>query len=74
MWKVVETVDADNPYERAAHFPYERAAHFREVAEQLRGIAENMRFEPRRRDQLMALADGFERFAARLAQEAEISG
>jgi hypothetical protein len=32
-----------------------------------------MRFEPRRRDQLLALAAGFERFAARLAEEASIS-
>jgi hypothetical protein len=53
--------------------PEDRVAHFREVAAKLRGIADNLRFEPRRRDQLMALADGFERFAARLEQEAEIS-
>jgi hypothetical protein len=32
-----------------------------------------MRFEPRRREQLMALAAGFERFAARLEEEAKIS-
>lgn len=54
-------------------FPEDRVAHFREVAEKLRGIAKKMRFEPRRREQLMALADGFERFAARLEQEAKIS-
>ena len=54
--------------------PEDRVAYFRGVAETLRGIAENLRYEPRRRDQLMALADGFERFAARLEQEAEISG
>jgi len=54
-------------------FPEDRVAHFREVAERLRGIAEKMRFEPQRREQLLALADGFERFAARLKQEAEIS-
>lgn len=53
--------------------PEDRAEHFRQVAEKLRGIAEKMRFEPRRRDQLLALAAGFERFAARLAEEAEIS-
>jgi hypothetical protein len=53
--------------------PEDRAEHFRHVAEKLRGIAEKMRFEPRRRDQLLALAAGFERFAARLAEEAEIS-
>jgi len=54
--------------------PEDRVAYFREVAATLRGIAENLRYEPRRRDQLLALADGFERFAARLEQEAEISG
>ena len=54
-------------------FPEDRVAHFREVAARLRGIAEKMRFEPRRREQLLALADGFERFAARLEEEAKIS-
>ena len=54
-------------------FPEDRVAHFREVAVRLRGIAEKMRFEPRRREQLLALADGFERFAARLEAEAKIS-
>jgi len=54
-------------------FPEDRVAHFREVAEKRRGIAEKMRFEPRRREQLMALAAGFERFAARLEEEAKIS-
>jgi len=54
--------------------PEERVAYFRDVAATLRGIAENLRYEPRRRDQLLALADGFERFAARLEQEADISG
>jgi hypothetical protein len=43
------------------------------VAETLRGIADKLRFEPRRREQLLALADGFEKFAARLEQEAQIS-
>jgi len=36
---------------------------YRETAETLRGIAERLRFEPRRANQLRALADGFERFA-----------
>jgi hypothetical protein len=50
-----------------------RVAHFRGVAETLRGIAEKLRFEPRRRNQLLALADGFERFAARLEEQEQIS-
>jgi len=53
--------------------PESRIAYFRGVAETLRGIAEQLQFEPRRRDQLLALADGFERFAVRLQQEAQIS-
>jgi hypothetical protein len=47
-----------------------RAAYFRSVAERLRGIAAGLRYDLRRADQLRALADGFERFAARLEQEA----
>jgi len=47
-----------------------RAAYFRSVAERLRGIAAGLRYDLRRADQLRALADGFERFAARLDQEA----
>jgi hypothetical protein len=54
--------------------PEDRVAYFRGVAATLRGIAEKLRYEPRRRDQLLALADGFERFAARIEQEADISG
>ena len=54
--------------------PEDRVAYFRGVAATLRGIAENLRYEPRRREQLLALADGFERFAVRLEQEADISG
>ena len=50
-----------------------RVAYFRGVAETLRGIAEGLRFEPRRREQLLALAAGFERFADRLEQEEQIS-
>ena len=49
--------------------PEGRAAYFRGVAGTLRGIATELRFDPRRRDQLLALADGFERFAHRLEQE-----
>jgi len=40
-----------------------RIARHRETAETLRGIAEKLRFDPRRGNQLRALADGFERFA-----------
>jgi len=40
-----------------------RIARHRETAETLRGIAEQLRFDPRRANQLRALADGFERFA-----------
>ena len=53
--------------------PEDRVAYFRGVAETLRGIADKLSYEPRRRNQLQALADGFERFAARLEEEAEIS-
>ena len=53
--------------------PEDRVAYFRGVAETLRGIANQLSYEPRRRNQLLALADGFERFAARLEEEAEIS-
>jgi hypothetical protein len=49
--------------------PEGRPAYFRGVAETLRGIADTLRYDPRRRDQLLALADGFERFAHRLEQE-----
>jgi len=50
--------------------PQQRAAHFHGVAETLRGLAAACHYEPRRRDQLLALADGFEWFALRLEQEA----
>jgi hypothetical protein len=53
--------------------PAERVAYLRNVAETLREIADNLRFEPRRREQLLALADGFEKFAARLEHEARLS-
>src|SRR5712691_3797177 len=43
-----------------------RIARYRETAETLRGIAEQLRFDPRRGNQLRALADGFERFAMSL--------
>ena len=50
--------------------PQSRVAYFLGVAETLRGIAGQLRFDFRRRDQLLALADGFERFARRLEEQA----
>jgi len=49
-----------------------RITRHRETAETLRGIAEQLRFDPRRANQLRALADGFERFA--LLLEASMTG
>jgi len=49
-----------------------RLGRYRETAEALRGIAEQLRFDPRRGNQLRALADGFERFALHL--EASMMG
>jgi len=53
-----------------ADVPRSRAAHFRGVAAQLRTLADQLEFNFRRRDQLLALAAGFERFAEQLEQEA----
>ena len=48
-----------------------RAEHFRGVAKNLRDLATTqLRYDIRRRDQLLALADGFERFAERLELQA----
>ena len=58
----VERVDEETPLARAEHF--------RRVAENLRGLATATRYDFRRRN-LLALADGFARFADRLEQEAE---
>ena len=44
----------------------ERATRYREIAAKLRRLAEAMRFDLRRRQQLEALADGFERAAVRI--------
>ena len=49
--------------------PQARAAYFRSVGERLRGIAAGLQYDFRRADQLRALADGFDRFAAHLEQE-----
>ncbi len=46
-----------------------RIARHRETAETLRGIAEQLRFDPRRANQIPSLADGFERFAMTLERE-----
>lgn len=50
--------------------PRSRAKHFRSVADRLRGIATGLRYDLQRADQLRALADGFDRFAAGLEDEA----
>ena len=47
-----------------------RGEYLRSVAAKLRGIANGLRFDFRRADQLRSLADGFERFAERLEQDA----
>jgi hypothetical protein len=47
-----------------------RVDYFRSVADTLRGIANRLQFDFRRADQPRSLADGFERFAARIEQEA----
>jgi hypothetical protein len=60
--KVVRAVDDDTPQSRVAYFLG--------VAETLRETAAGLRFDPRRGNQLLALADGFERFARRLEREA----
>jgi hypothetical protein len=46
--------------------PEARAAYFREVAQTLRGIADQIRFDLRRKNQILALSEGFDRFADRL--------
>jgi len=50
--------------------PQSRVEYLRGVADTLRGIANQLRFDLRRADQLRALADGFERMADRVQQEA----
>jgi hypothetical protein len=49
--------------------PIVKAAYFRDVAARLRSIADELRFNPRRRNQLLALAEGFERHAKRFERE-----
>ena len=46
-----------------------KAAYFREVEARLRAIANDLQFNPRRRNQLLALADGFARYAERFERE-----
>ena len=48
-----------------------RVAYFRSVADTLRGIANGLQYDFRRADQLRSLAEGFDRFAARLEEEAD---
>jgi len=54
--------------------PEARVEYLRGVADKLRGIANQLRFDLRRADQLRALADGFDRMASRLEQEADAAG
>jgi hypothetical protein len=49
-------------------------AKFREIADTLRGIARQVRFDLCRIDQLNALADGFDRLADRMERDAEARG
>ena len=44
----------------------EGPAKYRDIADKLRGIAREIRFDHRRVSQLHALADGFDRLAERL--------
>jgi HD superfamily phosphohydrolase YqeK len=50
--------------------PQSRAEHCRGVAETLRGLAAQIPYDIRHRNQLLALAAGFERFADRFQLEA----
>lgn len=43
--------------------PESKAAYFRDVAAKLREISARLQFDERRKAQLLALAEGFERFA-----------
>ena len=45
------------------------AARYRESAEALRVIAEKIQFDPRRRNQTLALADAFARAAERIEKQ-----
>ena len=47
------------------------ASHYRETASKLRRLAGELRFDFCRRNQLLALADGFERLAERLGKRFE---
>ena len=48
-----------------SELPQSRAAHFRSVADRLRALAGELPYDPNRRAQLLALADGFDRYADR---------
>jgi len=48
-----------------------KIASYRETAATLRGIAEHLRGDPRRANQLRSLADAFERYAMKLERELE---
>jgi len=43
-----------------------KAARYRATAAHIRELADQLRFDPKRRDQLYALADGFDRLVSRI--------
>src|SRR5439155_309812 len=55
--------------EMPAENPRAMAARYRESAEAIRGIAETLRFDPRRQNQLRSLAGGFDRAADLIEQQ-----
>jgi hypothetical protein len=66
-WRQKDDCAVDDPS------PQSRVEYLRGVAEYLRGIAAQMPYDLRRGNQILALADGFERFAHRLEQQAKLS-
>ena len=54
--------------------PEDGAEYFRSVAARLKQIANDLQFEERRRSQLRALANGFDRHAERLERQASGPG
>jgi hypothetical protein len=47
----------------------ESALKYRRIAAELRQLSEKFKYDHRRQNQLLALAEGFERFAARLSRK-----
>jgi hypothetical protein len=46
-----------------------RAERYREDARRLRAVAQELRFDLRRRSQLLALAEGYDKSAARIEEQ-----